>query len=197
MKTADESRRLVLSSGFANAGFGDFIARSGWPYLYIFPPGAAAATEYVWRIDPAHTFHYFECTNYPVEYCLVVGPQANEVLMRVSAELNFLDADDLAGAFDRASTIEEKEVTAYALGLSAGDVPDVAVAERVRVALGDVLPRVRLAAIDAAFVTGWETFRSDLERLSVADLDPDVRQTAINALAGMTMTGPTEGTQPA
>lgn len=192
MTTEDQSRRLVLASGFARGELWEVAARSGWTLTYILPPGLAATTEFIWRIDPEHTFHYFECTDYPVEYCLVVGPQHDEMLMRVSAQLNFLDVDDVADAFDRAATEEEKALTTFALGLAAGDEPEKDIYERIHSAFDDPSSRVRLAAIDAAFVTGWEIFRSDLQRLSATDPDPVVSGTAANALADTSTPEPGE-----
>ena len=183
MSKMNQSRRLVLTSGFANEGMGELLQRTGWEFLYTHPPGITDTTEYVWRLDPAHTFHFFECTKYPVEYCMVVGPQANDMLAKTSINLDFLDVDDLAAAFDRSTTVEEKEVTTFALGLAAGDVPDEAIFTRIVAALNDADPRVRLAGIDAAYIAAWDTLRGELERLSVSDPDETVRATAGNALA--------------
>lgn len=179
-----KSVRLVLASGFANGGLGEAVNSFGWEQLYSVPPGHAASTEHVWRIDPEHTFHYFECTNYPLQYCSVMGPQHDLMLMLISARLDFLDADDLLAAFDRAATVEEREVTTFALGVGGGGEPDEDTAVRLRAALGDAEARVRLAGVEAAFATGWEIFRGELERLSVSDPDAAVRQAAAGALSG-------------
>lgn len=188
LKKINQSRRVVLASGFANEGMDELLTHSQWEFLYSISPDPAATTEYVWRIDPKHSFHYFECTNYPVEYCMVVGPQHDEVLMQISTLLNFLDVDDLSRAFDIASTVEEKEVTTFALGLGGGDALEDSIYKRIQLALNDPSPRVRLAAIDAAFITGWEIFQTDIERLSKDDPDPIVSTTAANALVGITST---------
>jgi len=190
MSKMDQSRRLVLASGFANEGMGELLQRTGWEFLYTYPPGATDTTEYVWRIDPEHTFHFFECTNYPVEYCIVAGPNANEMLSKVSIYLEFLDVDDLAAAFDRSTTVEEKEVTTFALGLAAGDVPDELIFTRIVSALNDPDSRVRLAGIDAAFIAAWDTLRGEVERVSASDPDATVRTTATNALAIFTANDP-------
>lgn len=187
MKNNDQSRRLVLASGFANDGLWEFVARSGWEFLYIFPPGTAAATEYAWRIDPEHTFHYFECTNYPVEYCLVAGSNPDEMLTKISPQLDHLEVKDIAAAFDRATTPEEKAVTVYALGLAASDEFDEVIFARIVAALHDAHPQVRLAGIDAAFIAGWEALRAELLRVSLNDAEAEVRGTAANALAGLTV----------
>jgi hypothetical protein len=183
MNTPEESRRLVLASGFANTGFPEFIASTGWEFLYTIPPGDSTTTESAWRIDPDHTFHYFECANYPVEYCLVAGPRYAEVLTQVSTRLDFMDVDDLISAFDRSLTADDLEVTTFTLGLTAGRIPEAPIYERIRGAMHHELPRIRLAAIDAAFVTGWDLFREDLKKLSTEDSDFVVRQTATNAIA--------------
>jgi hypothetical protein len=183
MKPQDQSRRLVLVSGFANGGLQAAVADAGWEYLYTYPPGRAEALEYVWRIDPEHTFHYFECTNYPLEYCMVVGSRPEEVLAQVSSRLDFLDADELASAFDRAATVDERALMTFALGIAADDAPQSTIAERIRSSFRADQPPVRLAAIDAAFVTGWETFLDELKRLSASDPDPLVNETAANAVA--------------
>ncbi len=189
MNITDQSRRLVLASGFADTGFEQFIAGYKWPFLYTLPPQQdIEVKEYVWSVDPEHTFHYFECMNYPVEYCLVVGPQANTVLMDISASLDFLDVDDLAYAFDVASTPDEKRLTVYTLGLSAGANPDSVIFDRIQQAMSDANVPVRLAAIDAAFVTGWKTFNSQLENLLKNDPEPLVRQTAAYVLEAISST---------
>ncbi len=166
MNLPDQSRRLVLASGFANSGFPEFIASTGWEFLYTIPAGDTTTTEYAWRIDPHHTFHYFECVNYPVEYCLVAGPRYAEVLTQVSTRLDFMDVDDLISAFDRSVTADDLEVTTFTLGLTAGKTPEPPIFERIRAAMQNELPRIRLAAIDAAFITGWELFQEDLKKLS-------------------------------
>jgi hypothetical protein len=135
-------------------------------------------TERVWRIDDAHRFHVFECSLYPVEYCLVSGQHPDQVLSQISVHLQFLDVDDLCNAFDRATAAEDKAIVTYALGLSSDDAVDPAIYERLVSALSDPISAVRVAAIHAAFVTGWRVFRDQLKRLSELDPDTQVAQLA-------------------
>ncbi len=73
------SPRLVLESGFAGARLAEALKRWEWPFLYSVPASEGAhATEHVWKMDWGHTFHLFECAAYPVEYCQVAGPFAND-----------------------------------------------------------------------------------------------------------------------
>jgi hypothetical protein len=176
------SRRLVLSSGFANQRLDDVLRVTGWLYLGSFPPGQTEATEHVWLMEQDHTFHYFECVDYPVEYCQVFGPSANDFLRQISIRLDFLDVDDLSAAFDRSATPEEKRTTTFALGLASGAKFDPTIYERIHESFQDVNSSVRIAAIDAAFVTGWGAFRPSIEHLAVFDSDPVVSRTAAIAL---------------
>jgi hypothetical protein len=193
----DQSRRLLLVSGFANAGLPQVIAGLQWPGLYSIPPNPADALEQAWRIDEQHLFHLFECTNYPLEYCLVSGPRANAVLMQISTSLDFMDVDDVAAAFDRSASAEELRITTFALGLSAGEQADEAILSRLQSAFLHSQPSIRLAAIDAAFVTGWEVFAADLNRLALTDSDSDVRGTAANALQDFGKSGTDQAIPPA
>ena len=192
MNAADQSRRLVLNPAFVSRRLKDVITHLGWPFLHSIPAGTVAANEYVWKMDEEHSFHYFECANYPVQYCIVVGTHPNDTLMHISVHLDFLDVDDLIGSFERATTVEEKELTTFALGLAAGENAEVDIYEHLRSSLNDPEPRVRLAGIDAAFIAGWEIFRQDFERLARTDPDPIVNKTAANALleSGFSGTAP-------
>jgi hypothetical protein len=182
MSPKDTSRRLVLAPGFAPQGLQELAARHQWEFLYTLPASTAATDEYVWRLDSQHSFHYFRCVNYPVDYCQVVGPRHGDWLFPLSTELDFLDVEDLLGAFDRATTAEERALTTFALALGAWETPERDIEERLRSRFSDADSQVRLAAIDAAFITAWPDFRADLERLAREDGDPEVKHVATKAL---------------
>lgn len=178
------SRRLVLESGFVGGGLADALRSWECPFVGSIPPGdGAAAVEHVWKLDWAHTFHLFECVGYPVEYCQVAGPFADETLAEASTALRFLDVDDLLAACARAANGDEAAAAVFALGLAAGDTPEDGVVDRIRAASARPEPRARIAALDAAFVTGWDVFAQDFERAAASDPDPLVRETAANAVA--------------
>jgi hypothetical protein len=183
MKPADQSRRLVLAAGFNSTGLPELLHRFQWPFEYFVPQGATVTTERVWRISDVNRFHVFECTNYPVEYCIVSGKDPNQVLSQVSVYLDFLDVDDLCRAFDGATTPDDTAIVTFALGLSSDDTFDQTIYERLLSALSHPNPRVRLAAIDGAFVTGWPVFKDQFKRLSETDTDPQVSQMAATAFA--------------
>ncbi|MDP9171004.1 MAG: hypothetical protein M3N54_10340 [Acidobacteriota bacterium] len=152
-----------------------------WKWRYAIAPDPAAATEYAWQIDPEHTFHLFTCVHYPVCYCIVVGPRAGEVLEELTAELEWIPVSDLLKAFDHFTEGKDRKGLTYALGICSEASVDEEIVSRIRSAFGDAQPEVRLAAVDAAFVTEWDIFLPDIDRIIDSDPDDFVRGTAANA----------------
>lgn len=182
MSAPDQSRRLVLSCDFVATGLHDVRERQQWIWRYSIAPDPVEATEYVWQVEPGHTFHLFTCTNYPVCYCMVVGPRATAVLEKLSGDLHVIATSELLQAYDHFTAPEERQGLTFALGICADGPVDEAIASRIRTSFADGSPKVRLAGIDAAFVTSWDVFKPDIEHLSASDPDDVVRSTAANAL---------------
>lgn len=182
MSAQNHSRRLVLSCDFVATGLQDIKERQQWQWRYSIAPDPVAATEYVWQVEPEHTFHVFTCTNHPVCYCMVVGPRAATVLEKLSGDLKPISTSELLRAYDHFTAPDERQGLTFALGICADGPIDEAIASRIRTSFADTSAQVRLAAIDAAFVTGWDAFKPDIERLSASDPDNVVRGTAANAL---------------
>jgi hypothetical protein len=174
----ERSRRLVLESGFSGQGLQSMIRTNDWRLIARVAPRSAAATVTIWKIDTEHEFHYFECCDYPIEYCRVVGARPNEVLSQISVDLSFLDVDDLASAFDSASTSDEQAIATLALGLCAGPIPDPVINARIQSAFHSRDGAVRLAAARAACAAGWTALRPAIESVAKSDPDAQVRQAA-------------------
>jgi hypothetical protein len=183
MTPPNQSRRLLLACNFVSGRLREVAERLRWNWQYSIGPEEIDGVENVWRLDPEHTFHVFQYADYPVCYCIVDGPRAADVLQGLRGELVDIDLHHITEAFDRSVTIQDWRSLTYALGICAGDEVEEAIASRIRLAFAHEHPEVRLSAIDAAFITGWDMFRQDLERLGASDPDEDVRDTALNGLA--------------
>jgi hypothetical protein len=176
------SRRLLLVAEAA-AELPALAARRGWLLERTVAVPDAAVVETVWRVDPSHTFHHLLSTAYGVHYCQLLGPDADALLEAVSPDLAFLTSDDAVAAFDDAQTAHERAAITHALGVAAGTQPDAEVTCRVSKAMRDPARSVRIAAVDAAYLTGWPTLRERVELLGDGDPDSGVRRVADLALA--------------
>jgi len=178
--TAAASARRVLAADSA-AELPGLAARLGWTALGSLDVREAGSVETAWRIGPEHTFHHVVSAAYGVHHCQVFGPDPDEPLRTIGRALRFLDVDAVAAAFDAAGNPRERAAATYALGLAAGTASEAAVLTRLVRALEDLEPAVRIAAVDAAFVTRRPELLALVGRLR-DDPDAGVRAVATTAI---------------
>ena len=156
------------------------IKRKGWVWLNFIPENQDGPSEWIWLIDPEHTFHYIEDAFHGLRYVIFQGPDKNKIAAHLVSELEHFDSSDILRLWDNASNLQVKIEAANALGVGAPIEPDSEFIKRITEGFFHSDSNVRYAAVLAAAYTQWDNFLSLFEQLSQNDPVDEIRTAASN-----------------
>lgn len=182
--------RLVLESGWMAGNIDRLVGSYGW--WVERHERANAIQDTVYHIDAENQFHVGVSERFPIEYCAFSGPDAAALCALVSTRISYLTVEDLVEAARGAVTEVEKCAIAWGLGAAATQ-SDPFIEQYIRRLLADGSRHERLAAIEAAALTGWTELAQDLDFVAAEDSVRDLRVAAAEGAWLLRGSPPTSG----
>jgi hypothetical protein len=183
------SRRLVLqASQTAREDVAEYAESFGWPLLEEPRADAEGETlpETMWRISSTVNLHFVvdDATGCPYVYVTAAHhDQCQAFCAHAEQHLNVWPRDQLLGAYDDSSSVEERSGLLLMLALASPQNIDEEGRERIMVALRDPAEDVREAAIYATSYTPDPQYRPLLEGITESDPVEILREDAADMLA--------------